>query len=395
MVTSGALKAAAYAAALTAAAYLVSPPAGAAPPDVTKADHVFILPGASADSWAPRILGRLDPWSTTNPRVLRIDENYYSCGSTSQPCDLRLITYPRTAGPLFGPNAPYADESIAEGVDMTKEAIDPSDGPIVVAGLSLGSITADAVQRSLDAGPGRPKPDQLTFIVSGDPSRVTPFSAGIGSFLPEGFRIPLLGWTVTRPEENSSYDTVVVVGEYDITADFPDRPWNVLALANSVIGFEYSHSPSALSSPTAVPEENIRVTTNDKGATTTTYLVPQPTLPLLRPFSGVAPRVVNAANNILKPIVDRGYSRNDVKNGNLAPYLKPTDGLPQLVKPTRVTDSFKATPNTTALPRLDRALKALRESRQGSATPLQRLRHLIRNVHLQRDADQAAAEEAG
>ena len=40
-------------------------------------------------------------------------------------------------------------------------------------------------------------------------------------------------------------------------------------------------------------------------------------------------------------------------------------------------------------------MKALRESREGSATPLQRLRHLTRNVHLQRDADPAAAEEAG
>ena len=392
MLATRALKGAACAAVVTATVSIVSPPADAALPDVTKADHVFILPGASADSWAPRILGRLDPWSTTNPRVLRIDENYYSCGSASPPCDLRLIAYPRTAGPLFGPNALYADESIAEGVDMTKEAIDPSDGPIVVAGLAGEHHGRRGSAESLDAGPPITR---VTFIVSGDPSRVTPFSAGIGSFLPEGFRIPLLGWTVTRPEANSNYDTVVVVGEYDITADFPDRPWNVLALANSVIGFEYSHSPSALSSPTAVPEENIRVTTNDKGATTTTYLVPQPTLPLLRPFSGVAPRVISAANNILKPIVDRGYSRNDVKNGNLAPYLKPTDGLPQLVKPTRVTDSFKATPNTTALPHLDGAMKALRESRERSATPLQRLRHLIRNVHLQRDADPAAAEEAG
>ena len=112
-------------------------------------DNVFILPGASPDSWAPRILGRIDPWATTNPRVRRIDANYYSCGS---PCDLRVIRYPRTAGPLFGPNAPYADESIADGVDMTKTAIN-ADGQIVVAGLSLGSITADAVQRSLDAGP--------------------------------------------------------------------------------------------------------------------------------------------------------------------------------------------------------------------------------------------------
>ena len=79
-------------------------------------------------------------------------------------------------------------------------------------------------------------------------------------------------------------------------------------------------------------EENITVTTNEKGATTTTYLVPQPTMPILRPFSGVAPRVVEAANNVLKPIADRGYSRNDVEIGNRMPYLQPTDGLPRLVR---------------------------------------------------------------
>ena len=368
MFATRALKGAACAVVLTATAFLVSPPADAAAPVLTDADHVFILPGASPDAWAPRILGRIDPWSTTNPRVRRIDENYYSCGSTSSPCDLRVIAYPRTAGPVFGPNVPYADESIETGVNMTKEAIDPPsmpivDGKIVVAGLSLGSITADAVQRSLDADPHRPPSDQVTFIVSGDPSRVTPFSTGIGSFLPEGFRIPLLGWTVTRPEANSNYDTVVVVGEYDVTADFPDRPWNVLALVNSVFGFAYSHGPSALSSPTVVPEENIRVTTNDNKATTTTYLVPQPTLPMLRPFSRVAPRVVNAANNILKPIVDRGYSRYDAQNGNQMPYLQPTDGLPRLVKPAKVTDSFKAIPNASALPRLQRSTNRLHQLR--------------------------------
>ena len=51
------------------------------------------------------------------------------------------------------------------------------------------AITADAVQRAIDADPERPDPDQLTFIVSGDASRITPVSTGIGAFLPEGFRI--------------------------------------------------------------------------------------------------------------------------------------------------------------------------------------------------------------
>jgi hypothetical protein len=69
------------------------------------------------------------------------------------------------------------------------------------------------VQRSLDADPNRPSATQVTFIVAGDPSRVTPFSNGIGTLLPVGFRIPGLGWTVTRPPSDSPYNTVVVVGE--------------------------------------------------------------------------------------------------------------------------------------------------------------------------------------
>ena len=194
-------------------------------PELPETDDVFILPGASPDAWAPRRLGRIDPWSSDNPRVRRIDENQYDCES---PCNLRVVRYPRTAGPVFGPNVPYADESIAIGSDLTTEEIHKAEGSMLAAGLSLGSITADAVQRAIDADPERPDPEQLTFIVSGDSSRITPVSTGIGAFLPEGFRIPLLGWTVTRPEDDSEYNTVVVVGEYDFTADFPDRPWNLL-----------------------------------------------------------------------------------------------------------------------------------------------------------------------
>jgi PE-PPE domain len=401
MLTSRKLKGAACAAVVTATAFIVSPPADAAVPVPPVTDNVFILPGASPDAWAPRILGRIDPWATDNPRVRKIDADYYSCSS---PCNLSVIRYPRTAGPLFGPNAPYADESIATGVDLTKTAIHKADGQMVVAGLSLGSITADAVQRSIDADPNRPPPDQLTFIVSGDPSRVTPFSTGIGSFLPVGFRIPVLGWTVTRPPADSPYDTVVVVGEYDVTADFPDRPWNLLAVFNSLFGFEYGHGASALSSPTEVPKENIRETENDKGATTTTYLVPSPQLPMLKPLNGVLPpSVISAANNVLKPIVDRGYSRNDAANGNRAPYLQPTNGLPRLVMPTRVTHSFKATPNVSALPRLDSALSALDRStapkssplarvRERSANRLQRLNNLTDSWHPGRHPDPAVAE---
>lgn len=310
-----------------AAAIAFTPTASAEVPVPT--DNAFAIPGASADAWAPALLDRLDPWSTDGRLAPLINAHYYDCGG----CTPVVVRYPRTAGPLFGPGAPFADESIAIGAGIAIDEVIAAEGPSVISGLSLGSITADAAQQALDGDPHRPDPSRLTFIVAGDPSRVTPLSTAIGSFAPAGWRIPLLGWTATRPSSDSVYDTVVVVGEYDIFADFPDRPWNLLALLNAVAGTAYMHSHSALSSPTDVPPANITTTTNGAGATTTTYLVPSPVLPMIRPFELILPdRFITAANNVLKPIVDRGYSRYDAQTGNRMPYLEPTDRFPKLVR---------------------------------------------------------------
>ena len=356
MFASRILGAVAVTAATMAIPIVGSPPRAAAA--LPAADSVFILQGASPDAWAPEILGRIDPWATGGQLGRAIDANYYHCSSG---CTVSEIPYPRTAGPVFGPNAPFADQSIAIGVDLTEKAIHDADGQVVVAGLSLGSMTADAVQRSLDANPGRRPPAQMTFIVSGDPSRVTPFSTGIGAFFPPGFRIPVVGWTANRPPSDSAYDTVVVVGEYDVTADFPDRPWNLLALANGILGFDYTHGASSLSSPSEVPPQNIRVTTNAKGGTTTTYLWPSPVLPMLRPLTGVLPEsVIDGVNSVLKPIVDRAYSRNDAITGNRLPYLQPTDGLPRLVMPAPVAPTKPVV--TQAVPKLLQPLTATRDT---------------------------------
>ena len=293
-------------------------------------DNAFVIPGANADSWAPAILEPLDPWATDGPLVPLINAHYYDCNG----CTVTIVRYPRTAGPLFGPRAPFADESIAIGAGKAVDDVRNAAGPSVVSGLSLGAMTADAAQHALDADPKRPPAQDLAFIVAGDPSRVTPLTTGIGSFLPVGFRIPVLGWTVARPPSESTYDTVVVVGEYEWASDFPDRPWNLLADLNSLVAFNYTHSEASLTSPADIPPENIVTTTNSKGATTTTYLWPSPEVPLLKPFDKIlAPAVITAANNVLKPMIDRGYSRNDAITGNHAPYLQPTDGLPKLVTP--------------------------------------------------------------
>lgn len=328
----------AAAAAIAWAAFACSPAASAGVP--VTARNAFVIPGANADSWAPAILAPLDPWATDGPLVPQINAHYYDCGG----CAGKIIRYPRTAGPLFGPRAPSADESIAIGASMVIDALRATPGSSVIAGLSLGAMTADAAQHALDADPHRPAASQVSFIVSGDPSRVTPLSTGIGSFFPVGSRIPVLGWTAARPPAESTYDTVVVVGEYEWAADFPDRPWNLLADINALIGFNYNHSEASLTNPADVPARNVVTTSNSAGATTTTYLIPSPEVPLLKPFDKIlAPAVITAANNVLKPMVDRGYSRYDAVTGNQMPYLMPTDGLPKIVKPGAPTTKMAKT----------------------------------------------------
>ena len=198
---------------------------------------------------------------------------------------------------------------------------------------------------------------------------------------------------------------MVVVGEYDPTADFPDRPWNILALTNSLFGFQSSHGPSALSSPTEVPEENIREREERQGrhhnhlprGRERCYPCSNHSTVCCHPQSSARPTTCSSRS------WTAAYSRNDATNGNRMPYLKPTDGLPQLVKPAKVTDSFKATPDVSALPRLDSALSALDRStapkssplariRERSANRLQRLNNLTDSWHPGRNPDPAVAE---
>ncbi len=103
------------------------------------------------------------------------------------------------------------------------------------------------------------------------------------------------------------FDVVVVTGEYDGFADFPDRPWNALAVANAMAGAIVVHVPVMYGGLDSVPAKNISVDVNAKGGTTTHYLVPTATLPLVQLNPRLKPREAE-----LKAKIDAGYSRNDV-----------------------------------------------------------------------------------
>lgn len=227
-------------------------------------------------------------------------------GTTVEPVD-----YPATAGVLWGVSAPTADQSIAIGqlnLDAAIMAAVGEGAPVVVAGLSMGTMSIDQELTFLATAPDAPLASQLSFTLFASPSR------GIASLFAPGQRIPLLDYSA-QSIVDSQYDINVVFTQYDVWSDFPDRPWNPFAVANAVIGLitrPELHTPTAF----AASSDAILLsdTTNEKGATTKIYMIPTTELALTDPLRllGAPKWLTDAIDSGLRPLVDAGYSRNDV-----------------------------------------------------------------------------------
>ncbi|MGB0971089.1 MAG: alpha/beta fold hydrolase [Mycobacterium sp.] len=206
--------------------------------------------------------------------------------------------------------------AVAEGVAATAEAVDATEGPVVVIGESLGGVVASQLAMRLAESPDSPPPDQIRFVLMATPE------VGVGRYFPEGTCIPILNAIVSRVPE-TVYDTIVVVGEYDGWADPPDRPWNLIASANALLGTNTVHGPPMfVADPATVPPENITVATNSAGGTVTTYLVPTENPPLTQWLRniGMPDWLGDQIDEVLRPIIDSAYLRHD-EPGDRRPYL--------------------------------------------------------------------------
>ena len=214
--------------------------------------------------------------------------------------------------PGLGVDGPSVGESVDEGEGNLDAAIRRG-GPGTALGLSEGALVLNAVKARLADDPTAPPPDKLSFGTFGDPIARHAFGQSfLTSVFPVGSVVPALDYRIPPPVE-SQYDTKVFVAAYDMLADFPDRPDNLLALANTLMGLATGHTAVAFTDPGMVPPQNIRSTVNSRGATTTTYLIPEKHLPLVMPLSylGVPEDTLTRLDAVLAPHVNAGYSRND------------------------------------------------------------------------------------
>ena len=192
----------------------------------------------------------------------------------------------------------YSYLSKSVGVkNLTAALSDGTTGQQIVFAYSEG---ARAAERWLDENAGQegvPSPEELSFVLMGNPTRK--YGGADRNF-------------DTFPE--TDYKILDVSREYDAASDFPDNPFNLLALLNASAGFMFTHQDYEqvdIYSPANYvwTEGNI-----------TYVFVPTEDLPLLRPLrllglTGLA----DALNGPLKEIVDRAYDRY---------YLPAAPGLP-------------------------------------------------------------------
>lgn len=300
------------------------------------------IAAADADIAAFAVPGKKKaPWEGAQ----RPDSDYYTMNSNFYDYDnahVQVFNYSRSAWPLTGLRTQTFGRSVTDGGDALAAQIKSTDGPVVVSAHSEGTAVAQRAQAQLD---NDQEADDVLFIYDAPLARSTPFTNGILTYLPATY-LPVLNYINARPTA-SRFDTVVIVSEYDGYADFPDRPWNLLADANALVGTSTLHSNTSYVDPSTVADQDIATRPGLDGATETTYFVRTEQLPLLSPLDdlGVPEPVLTSLNSVLKPVVDAGYSRND-KPGTLRPHLQPTSdglGLPKLVVPALTNSSVVQT----------------------------------------------------
>lgn len=230
----------------------------------------------------------------------QIGANYYDSADATRV----VVPYPGSLWPVTGPDSLKLGPSVRIGTTNLDSALRNSDGgPMVATGLSQGVLVLDAEQARLANDPNAPAPDQLKFIKAGNPNNL------FQKYFKPGTYIPFLDYTVPFPVD-SQYDTTAVVAQYDIFSDPLDRPGNLLALVNAVIAGGHDHSGTAFSNPADVAPQNVTVSTNSRGATTTTYFIPASgELPLTRILrdTGLPADIAAEADKVMRPMIDNAY----------------------------------------------------------------------------------------
>lgn len=222
--------------------------------------------------------------------------------------DLSWVSTPEHFWPVTGLTDVSFDTSVARGVLSLDNAIRSTPGDKVVVGYSQSANIATREKRNLAElraqGATVPSAAELSFVFVANPNR--PNGGILVRF--EGLYIPILGVSFDGVAPEDDYPTIDVAREYDLIADFPKYPLNVLADLNALLGYVYLHPNYGaavvdLSDPTTYQSHT--------SGQTTYYLVHTEHLPLLQPLRdmGIPAPVLDLVEPTLRVLIDLAYDR--------------------------------------------------------------------------------------
>ncbi|WP_135453613.1 PE-PPE domain-containing protein [Mycobacterium sp. DL99] len=228
--------------------------------------------------------------------------------------DLKWVQTPEQFWPATGLTDISFDTSVARGVLSLNNAVLNTPGDKVVVGYSQSANIATREKRNLAElraqGAPVPSPDELSFVFVANPNR--PNGGILARF--EGLYIPILGVSFDGATPDDEYKTIDVARQYDLIADFPKYPLNLLADLNALMGYVYLH-PNYGSSVVDLndPSKYSSYTSGN----TTYYLMHTEHLPLLQPFRdiGIPAPVIDLVEPTLRVLIELAYDRTPANMG--------------------------------------------------------------------------------
>jgi hypothetical protein len=218
------------------------------------------------------------------------------------------------------------DQSIQAGVaDLEKSMAAHGNDHLVIDGYSQAAVVANVEKRKLaEQYPKGTQAPDIDFVLHGDPNLP---NGGIAARFP-GLYIPILDVSLNGPEPtNTGFDTIVITRQYDLAADFPLYPLNLVADLNALLGFFYVHlhpfDVSLASDTSTSPPMKTQY------GDTTYYFFPTQDLPLFGPLRslGVPQPVIDVVEPFFRVLVELGYDRSippgEPTPARLIPRLKP------------------------------------------------------------------------
>ncbi|MFT4044395.1 MAG: PE-PPE domain-containing protein [Gordonia sp. (in: high G+C Gram-positive bacteria)] len=202
-----------------------------------------------------------------------------------------LCREPNVCTPVDYDNSATGTAALNQGTASLYDTLQATAGQKIVMAYSQGGFITTTWMNTYASDPVAPPANDLSFVLFGNPQRAIG-----GASVASG--------SAATPTD-TKYKVVDISRQYDSVSDWPDDPYNALAIANAVAGYFYTHT------------DYTGVDVNDphnlvKTVGNTAYvLVPTPQLPLLEPLRRIGlTTLADQLNTQLKPIVDAGSRRN-------------------------------------------------------------------------------------